>query len=304
MKMTKYKYVRNKNGGTLKNYLNDFKPYDIEISCSQNLMEGIGFAELLEELKNSQPAPQSVLLCGIRTVKEVLEILSANKDSIEVLDLFKCPDLEDFSFLEELPRLKILNIYWNSKVTKLFDASRMGNLQKFEITDCNKVVDFSGLEYSNIEYLGLFGCNGCSSFTSKLDCGDLSFLKSMHKLNELRLDIMKTRTDDVYLKAIAEAKTLEQFFIKDSFFTFEQFAWLSAHLPNVKKDLEPCTYFISWRERGAEIVPEVDEYWVIGRHKTYVKKQKAIRYLNAYNALRAEYANQPEPPSSDLKVQI
>lgn len=289
--------------------------YDLIVECSSaDFMAKIDpafieraypyeYSAILERLKKTEPKPKRVELCGFTSLKEATEVLSLFKESVETLSLFKCPDLEDLSFLEELPNLKHLEMYWNRKATKVFDASRMPNFKRFEVCECNKLVDFSGLKNSKIERLVLCGTSP-SCFTPKLDVGDMEFLEYMPKLKYLNLVIMRTQSDEHYLKTLAKVKSLEELDVGSNFFTFEQFAWLSAHLPNVKSDLEPCTYYISQLERGTEIVPEVEEYFVIGRHKTYVKTEKAIKYRDAYNRLRAEYADQPEPPSRDFKIKV
>ncbi len=305
-----------KKDNILKDWMNDYKPFDMIISCrkaepydtpaiiSAPLQKLCDYPTLLKKLTETKPAPELVHICGFESVKEISEVLSIIKDNVKSLHIFKCPMLESLSFVENLPRLKTLSIYWNKKTVKLFDASRMVNLRKLHITDCNKLVDFSGLENSNLEYLDLYGCNGLSSFTSKLDVGDLKFLQNMPKLKHLGLEIMKKQEDKVYLKAIAKVKTLESINIGSSFFTFEQFAWLSAQLPNIKEGLEPCTYYISPTNKGNKIIPEVDEYFVIGRHKTKVKRAKAKKYLDAYNSLREEYKTTPEPPLPSFAIKI
>ena len=220
-------------------------------------LAGYEYSAILERLKKTEPKPKRVELCGFISLKEATEVLSLFKDSVETVSLFKCPDLEDLSFLEELPNLKDLEMYWNRKATKIFDASRMPNLKSFAICECNKLVDFSGLKNSKVERLCLNGTSP-SCFTPKLDVGNMDFLEYMPKLKSLSLDIMRTQSDEVYLKTLAKVKSLEELNVGSSFFTFEQFAWLSAQLPNVKVDLEPCTYIKDW-ERYGEIVPEVEE---------------------------------------------
>ncbi len=292
--------------------MNGLKPFDLCVSCRRKtdeigparLQEPLDFPALLNKLASAETASELVHISGFESTNEVREVLSTIKNSVRSLHIFKCPKLDDLSFVEELPNLETLNIYWNSKATKLFAAFRMPNLKKLHITDCNKLKDFSGLRIGNLEYLDLFGCNRLSSFTSKFDAGNLDFLLFMPKLKHLCLEIMKTCEDDVYLKTIAKIKTLESINIDSSFFTFEQFAWLSAQLPNVKEGLKPCTYYVSPENKGSGIVPEVDEYYVIGRHKTKVKREKAVKYTDAYNRLREEFKNAPEPPPATFTVKI
>lgn len=311
----RYSVSTNRNG-ELKNHLNDHEPFDLVIlrSCRPRALKGadaewyekrypLEFPAVLERVSKVRPVPKSVWLSGFSSVEEVKGIFSLIRDSLEDVNLFKCPELPEFSFLEDLPALKTLRIYWNTKATKCFDASKTKRLIAFEMMDCNKVVEFSGLKNSSLERLYLYGCNGCSSFTSKLDAGDLDFLADMPNLKTLGLDIMKTRPSEVLLNAIAKAKSLEKLSVGSSFFTFEQFAWLSAQLPNVKEDLEPCT---AYRDGVlvTRVVPEADKYSVIGRHKTACKAEKAKKYQEAYDCLRAEYGRGSPPPSDDYRIII
>lgn len=307
------KYGLNNNTGDviLKDRLNDLTPYDLSIGCVTDIENPIlrkrynlDYNEFIDRLYSYRPAPKLIQLGGIGSVKEITEILLPFKDSVEGLAIFKCPDLDDLSFVEDLPALKTLEIYWNRKATKLFDASRMPALKKLAVTDCNKLVDFSGLKNSNLEYLSLYGCNYLSSFTSKLDVGDLGFLEFLPKLEHLGLDFKRTCEESVYLKAIAQVKSLKSVNLRESFFTFEQFAWLSAQLPDLEKGLEPCVYYNSQWHRFVGIADGVDDYYIIGKHKTRVKREKALKYIAAYNDLRRQFADTPEPPPATFTVKI
>lgn len=280
----------------------NFPQDDIEVKEGE--WHNLDLESLKECIKKVCPRPKSVRFFNIKTREEMSEILEIIKEDLMSINLFKCPDLPDFSFLEKIPSLQFVNIFWNRKATALFNAAKMPNLKKFHMLDCNHVVNFDGLKNSNIEDLSLSGCNWLSSFVSKLDAGNLDFLAFMPKLKTLELDIMHTRSDEVYLKAIAKAKTVEAFKTRDKFFTFEQFAWLSAHLPNLKKGLEPCTYFFSWNDRGSEVVDGVDDYYIIGRGKTRAKKALALRYQATYDALKEQFKNAQDPPGADFKCEL
>lgn len=311
-KIKLYKASSNRSGNILKEFLQEHRPYDMVIECFENdeklekilgiQRNGVNFATLKEQLRRHVPLPRLILLSGFDSVAEIVELLAPVRTDIDGLSLFKCPDLTDFAFLEDFPRLKTLQIYWNRKVKKIFNAARMPALLKFHMTDCNNIVDFSGLRGSNLEFLTLYGCNGCGSFTPRLDIGDPDFLTEMPRLKHLSLDIMRTRADDVYLKTLAKIKSLESLELKKSFFTFEQFAWLSAHLPNVKESLAPCSPVNS--SPSEKQTDGTEEFFIIGRHKTYVKAEKAEKYRIAYDRLRTEFKDADKPPAADFKIKI
>lgn len=197
----------------------------------------------------------------------------------------------DLSSLEKCTELDAVQFYWNTKQERLWDVKKNTKLKSFHITDFYKVTDFSALRGSTIEQLELFGCNGASSFVSKLHIDDLSFILDMPRLRALRLDIIKDESSEYYLKLLAKLTELEVFSTPDSFFTFQQFAWLKAHLPNVKEGLN-CV------EKYGD-----DWYGVIGRRtpKTLTDIAKTEKYQKRYDTLIEKYKFRDNPPSDDEK---
>lgn len=195
----------------------------------------------------------------------------------------------DLSPLVLLNNTASISIYHNLKITKLWDMSKNRRLECFRLSDCNHVSDFSCLMHSNIEELTLTGCNYLSSFKSKLHIDDLSFLFEMPKLKDLALDIVKDQSDAYYLKTFSKLTNLRVLTLPDGFFTFEQYAWLAAHLPGVE-GLEP------YRE-------VYDTYCIIGYRKprelTDMKKVK--QYEQQYNELMAMYKDCDIPPEKPCK---
>ena len=164
----------------------------------------------------------------------------------------------DLSPLEKCTELEAVQFYWNTKQETLWDVKKNTKLKSFDMTDCYKVTDFSALRGSTIETLELFGCNGASSFVSKLHIDDFSFILDIPRLRVLRFDIIKDEPSEYYLNMLAKLSELEVFSTPDNFFTFQQFAWLKAHLPNVKEGLNCVEKY------------EDDWYCIISR-KTYPK---------------------------------
>ena len=197
----------------------------------------------------------------------------------------------DFSSLEKCSELEAVQFYWNTKQETLWDVKKNTKLKSFHITDLYNVTDFTALRGSTIENLELFGCNGASSFVSKLHIDDLSFVLDMPKLRVLRLDIIKDEPSEYYLNLLAKLTGLEVFSTPDSFFTFQQFAWLRAHLPKVKEGLN-CV------EKYGD-----DWYGIIGRRtpKTLTDITKTEKYQKRYDALVEKYRFRDTPPSDEEK---
>lgn len=196
----------------------------------------------------------------------------------------------DLTPLEKCSELETVEFYWNIKQESLWDVKKNSKLKSFHMMDYYKVSDFSAFRGSSIETLELFGCNGCSSFVSKMHIDDLSFILDMPKLRVLRLDIIKDEPSEYYLNLFAKCTGLELFGNPHSFFTFQQFAWLKAHLPNVKKGLDcVCEY--------------CGVYSIIGRRtpKAFTEYAKSEKYQKRYDALVEKYRSRTTPPSDEEK---
>ena len=196
----------------------------------------------------------------------------------------------DFSPLEKCTELVAIQMYWNTKQERLWDIRKNTKLKSFEIMDYYKVSDLSAFRGSTVEHLSFYGCNGCSSFVSKMHVADFSFLLDMPKLTELSFDIIKDEPSEYYLRILSKLQGLKTFYTPDSFFTFQQFAWLKAKMPNVEKGLD-CVLQVS------------DWYCIIGRRtpKTLDDPAKIERYQKRYDTLVEKYKTRENPPSDDEK---
>ena len=196
----------------------------------------------------------------------------------------------DFSPLEKCTELVAIQMYWNTKQEKLWKIKKNTKLRSFEIMDYYNVSDLSAFRGSNVEHISFLGCNGCSSFVSKMHVDDFSFLLDMPHLTRLRFDIIKDEPSRYYLDILSKLQGLKAFYTPDSFFTFQQFAWLKAKLPNVEKGLE-CVF------EGS------DWYSIIGRRtpKSLHDAAKVEKYQKRYDALVAKYQTRENPPSDDEK---
>ena len=196
----------------------------------------------------------------------------------------------DFSPLEKCTELVAIQMYWNTKQEKLWDVKKNTKLRSFEIMDYYKVSDLSVFRGTTVEYLAFYGCNGCASFVSKMHVDDFGFLLDMPHLTELRFDIIKDEPGEYYLRILSQLQGLKTFYTPDSFFTFQQFAWLKAKLPNVENGLD-CVYEYT------------DLYAIIGRRtpKSLDDPSKTEKYQKRYDALVAKYKTRENPPSDDEK---
>lgn len=196
----------------------------------------------------------------------------------------------DLTPLERCSQLESIQFDWNTKQETLWNVKKNTKLKHLELMECYKVSDISALRGSSIEDLRLFGCNGLSSFVSKMHIKDLSVILDMPNLRQLRLDIIKDESSEYYLKLFAKCSDLLTLSMPESFFTFQQYAWLKAHLPNVTSGLECVTYFRDFCS-------------IIGKRtpKNLEDQAKAQKYQKRYDTLVEKYRSREVPPADDEK---
>lgn len=194
----------------------------------------------------------------------------------------------DLTPLEKCSKLEAIQFYWNTKQDTLWDIKKNPNLKYFEMTDYYKISDCSSFCGSSIEVLKLFGCNSLSSFVSKMRIEDLSFILKMPNLRELYLDIIKDKSSEYYLDLFSKCANLRVLSNPGGFFTFQQFAWLKAHLPNVQWGLH-CV----WKHQ--------DFAQIIGKRmpRFLTEPKKIAEYQKRYDALVDKYKSVDEPPNDD-----
>lgn len=183
-----------------------------------------GFAQTLaaEDCKN-------VMLTGFRDGD--IQRLLPHMGNVEYLSLFKCKDLTSLGFLEQLPNLQAVNIYWNRKVTALWNASRNPHLQRLRLDCANKLTDFSGLMGTTIQLLEIRS-DLPGDPRPKLQIGDYTFLTAMPQLRELEL-LLIPNPDASELAVLGSLTQLERLGLWSTYCA-QQRAWLQTQLPNTQ----------------------------------------------------------------------
>ena len=243
------------------------------------------FAEYIRELK-----PYAVIF-AFESQDEFDYVINLICDFVGSINLAaKHNKVFDFTPMERCTELDAVMMYWNTKQTTLWDVKKNTKLRSFEITDYYSISDMSVFRGSSVEMLRFFGCNGLGSMTSKMHIDDFSFVLDMPRLKELRFDIIKDEPSEYYLGILSKLQGLKKFYTPDSFFTFGQFAWLKAKLPNLEEGLD-CIYSGS------------DWYSIIGKRtpKSLHDAAKAEKYKKRYDALVEKYENRENPPTDDEK---
>ncbi len=196
----------------------------------------------------------------------------------------------DLSSMERCSELEIVQLYWNTKQECLWDVKKNIKLTHFQIMDFYKVSDFSAFRGSSIVDLRIFGCNGLSSFVSKVHLDDPTFLCDMPMLRELYLDVIKDEDSTYYLELFSKLQNLRKLSLPSGFFTFYQFAWLKAHMPSVAEGLD-CIYRAG------------NHMSIIGKRMpgAFEDHAKADKYQVKYDALVNKYRTQDSPPDDRTK---
>lgn len=244
------------------------------------------FTEYIKEIK-----PRGVVF-NFDTQDEFEYMIDLISEFVTSLYIFAKPNTKfNFTPLEKCSKLTAIQLDWNTKQDTLWDVKKNKKLKSFEITNYYNVSDFSAFRGSSVETLCIFGCNGLPSFTSKMHIDDFSFVTDMPRLRELRIDIIKDKPSEYYLNLISKCNNLEIFTTPDSFFTFGQFAWLKAKLPQIREGLE-CVY-----EYGES------SYAIIGRRtpKSLDDIAKTQKYQTRYDTLVKKYEHREDPPSDQEK---
>ncbi len=277
--MLKYIKFQNMNNGLKTPDGIDYQVYISFVTAKDDYI-GESIYELEEFLIIYNQIKPAYILLYINNQEEldyIIPIIIENTISLK-LQLYAYKNF-DLSCLKNLNNLETIDFYWNNKQTKLWDISKNKKLRHFEMMDYNKITDFSLLANSNIETLKLYGCNNCSSFNSKLHINDLSFLLKMKKLKRLCLDIVKDYESNYYLDIFSQLKNLEYINLTYKFFTFEEYAYLSANLSNTF-GLEAYFYF-----------KHLNQYLIIGKNapKLLKNKEKAEEYKLRYEELKKSF---------------
>jgi len=185
----------------------------------------------------------------------------------------------DLSSLENLTKLEILEIEWNTKTTKLWDVSKNKALKALYIKDFSKLNDISLIVGGrNLSILSLSGGN---SKPLKLDT-----LKELSALKQLEyLGLSNVRILDDSLEPITKLKGLKKLGISNQFPT-EEYAKLSVMLPNTK-----CEKFNAFAPLGSPIAGK--NVMVVGKRKPLLNTRedavKLKKYEDQFKALQDKY---------------
>ena len=107
------------------------------------------------------------------------------KDTAEILYLFKCPKIHDFSPLSAFKNLKCLYVFWNNTLETLWDMRNNENLKVISFLFTTKLLNIDTLADSHVEYVTLDSSDNCGNKKPMLF--GPSVFENMPALKHLRL---------------------------------------------------------------------------------------------------------------------
>ena len=215
------------------------------------------------------------------------------------IQLWKCPRIEDFSALEDLPNLALVSIYWNQRASRLWNLSKTPKLRGLEFEDFTRLRDLEDLR------------NAVA--VEELSFGDKVWVKaSMASLEPLtavetvrRVSFALRKIDDGRIQPLGQLAALERLDCPSNLFTTEQLAWLRAHLPDTVEGrvLAPIQQFDKPLPSPNANGPGRDVL-VMGKRKPFLNSQadasKVQRFVDDYWKMVSRFRADPalEPGSA------
>lgn len=202
------------------------------------------------------------------------------------LRLWKCPRITDLSPLQDLPGLEVLSLYWNQRAHALWDLRATPRLRALSLLDMRHVHDLTPLaDCTSLRELHLGDAVD--------DVSTYATLEPLAGLAALRgLWLVPKAVTDARIQPLAGLTGLQALRCSARLLTFEQFAWLRAHLgDHVRSDA------LDGVVRVNRASPERD-VMVVGRRKPFLSSDtQGARVAKAqadWAALVARYRADPD----------
>lgn len=192
------------------------------------------------------------------------------------IELSKCPRIADLSPLEDLPDLRLVQIFWNQRATRLWDLSRNPGLTGLSFEDFSRLHDLNDVhQAASLEEL-VFG----NKMWVRSEFASLEPLAALGRLRSLEFNAK--RIEDGRVEPLGELTQLERLIFPFNQFTTRQVAWLRARIPASleSQSLDPMVTvkrssagdkdvlligkrkpFLDSVTHAARIAKHVDEFW-------------------------------------------
>jgi hypothetical protein len=217
------------------------------------------------------------------------ELMTRCGERLEAVDLWKCPRLADLSPFEAAPRLRVVSIYWNQRATRHWDVTRTPDLSSLRLWDFTRLHQLDDL--------------ASSSSLRELDFGDVIWPKStyetleplrgLHRLREL--SVHPRRIDDGRIQPLAALSGLRELAVPTNLFSTEQFAWLTAHMPDtVTSNVLSAVVPRDWSGNDASSIDVV----LVGKGKPILRADRdaarIAKHVAAFESLVSRFKSYPD----------
>ena len=222
-------------------------------------------------------------------------IIDSLKDSIKEIELhyIKLTNPINHDKLALCSKLTDVLIECYRGKVLLWNVGCNSALEKLEITGVEKIYNQIGLKKSTVKELIIKNRKYNLDDTNKPIIDDFSIFETMPNLKTLNLFVGKKKNKEDDLIKLSRLINIEKIILPKNYFYFNQFAWLSSKLPNVKgigcikevkwnKQIEKNEYTIN----GTRMPWQFKDYWGDGINK----------YLDIFNELIEKYKNEINPP--------
>ena len=222
--------------------------------------------------------PRVLEICGM-TQAGLEHFVTHYGKEYEFISLFKCQLINDFSPLEDLPRLKGVSIYWNIRADRFWDLSRNPELEYLNVDSAKKLTrTLTGLSAG--QSLRFFRVSG--DMDTPYPLASMSAFAGLAHLDELRLQDVKPIDKNMsFLDTLPLLDTID---FDAGMLTFEELARLSAKYPHLSGPVMGPYQKYS---------PTSREVRVNGYRKPtlHLPEQQAAldRYVAQFNTLAAQY---------------
>lgn len=202
----------------------------------------------------------------------------------QVLYLYECTQIHDFSPLSALTDVEAIRIEWCRKTDRLWDMSKNTSLKVLSISDAKKLTEVPRLLQTShtLEEVRFWGPISGGTYTME----SLNCFQGMDSLR--RIDLNWIKLADKSMNVLNTLSNLEEFHFDSGMLTTEEIAQIVAKYPHLYGD--------SLRAYDDEYL-STGEVKICGSRKPTLylpKQQKRLnQYVEQFNALVEKYRNDP-----------